>query len=161
MHVDSGCSASFLHTWKTQQSSTILALCVAARTSDGIWFEHRHFFLEWLVHSLLFMTFCNTLFAVYFCAATYFIDTSLMCVCIYALPPWRVLPSARCLRHTWGVRINDVMLWASFQVLLPSSFISISENVMFHLQRRNPSTPTNWRKTIWYIWLVKRWYTLI
>ena len=80
MHVDSGCSASFLHTWKTQQSSTILALCVAARTSDGIWFEHRHFFLEWLVHSLLFMTFCNTLFAVYFCIATYFIDTFLMCV---------------------------------------------------------------------------------
>ena len=38
MHVDSGCSASFLHTWKTQQSCTIIALCVAARTSEGIWF---------------------------------------------------------------------------------------------------------------------------
>ena len=25
-----------------------------------------------------------------------------VCVCVYILPPWRLLPSARCSRHTWG-----------------------------------------------------------
>ena len=84
-----------------------------------------------------------------------------MYVCFYTLPPWRPLPTARCLRHTWGVRINDAMLWVLFQVLLPSSFISVFENVIFHLQRRNSSTPTNWRETIWYIRVTKRWYILI
>ena len=74
-----------------------------------------------------------------------------VCVCVYTLPPWRLLPTARCLRHTWGVRINDVMLWVSFQVLLPSSFISISKNVIFHLERRNSRSPATGEKTIWYM----------
>ena len=74
-----------------------------------------------------------------------------VCVCVYTLPPWRLLPTARCLRHTWGVRINDVMLWVSFQVLLPSSFISISKNVIFHLERRNSRLPATGEKTIWYM----------
>ena len=53
-----------------------------------------------------------------------------VCVCVFsALPPWRFLPSARCLKHFWRVQINNVMLWVSSPVLLPSSFISISENV--------------------------------
>ena len=29
---------------------------------------------------------------------------------------------------------------------LPSSFISISESIIFHLQRRNSSSPNNWRE---------------
>ena len=56
------------------------------------------------------------------------------CVYAYTLPPWRLFPTAKYLRHTWGVRVNDVMLWVSFQVLLPSSFISISKYVIFHLR---------------------------
>ena len=61
------------------------------------------------------------------------------CVCmyVYTLPPWRLSPSARCMGHTWGVRINDVMLWVSVRVFLPSSFIFVYKNVIFHLQRRN------------------------
>ena len=72
-------------------------------------------------------------------------------VCIYTLPSWRFLPFARCLRHTSGVRINDVMLSLSFQVLLPNSFIPISKYVIFHLQRQNSSSLTNGEKTIWYM----------
>ena len=59
-----------------------------------------------------------------------------VCVCFYILPPWRLLPTARCPRQTWEVRINDLVLWIFMWVLLPSSFISVSENVKFHLQRR-------------------------
>ena len=46
-----------------------------------------------------------------------------VCVCVYTLPLWSLLPTARRLRHTWGIRINDAMLWVSFHVLLqvPSS----------------------------------------
>ena len=57
----------------------------------------------------------------------------------------------RCLGHTWGVRINDLAMWVSFQLLLPSSFISISENINIHLQRRDSSTPITGEKTILYI----------
>ena len=53
-----------------------------------------------------------------------------VCVCVYTLSLWRLPPCSRCLIHTWGVGINDVMLWVSFEVLLPSSFIFISENVI-------------------------------
>ena len=59
-----------------------------------------------------------------------------MFVCVYILPPWRLLPTARCPRHTWEVRINDLVLWIFIWVLLPISFISISENVIFYLQRQ-------------------------
>ena len=55
------------------------------------------------------------------------------------------------LRHIWGVRINDVMFWVSSRVFLPSSFISISKNVIFHLQRRNSSLRTAGEKTMWYM----------
>ena len=66
----------------------------------------------------------------YVCACVY------VCVCVYILPPWRLLPTARCPRHTWEVRINDLVLWIFIWVLLPISFISISENVIFYLQRQ-------------------------
>ena len=33
-----------------------------------------------------------------------------LCVCVYTLPPWRLLPTARRLWHTWGVRINNVIV---------------------------------------------------
>ena len=72
------------------------------------------------------------------------------CVCVFILfhRVWRLLPSARCLIHTWGARINYVMFWLSFQVFLPSSFISISKNVIFHLHRQNSSSLTTEEKTI-------------
>ena len=54
-----------------------------------------------------------------------------VCLCVYTLLPSRRLLSPRWLTETWGVRINDVMLWVSFQVFLPSSLISISENAIF------------------------------
>ena len=73
-------------------------------------------------------------------------------VCVDTLPPWILLLSVRCLRHTWGVRINDTMLWAPFQVFLPSSHIYISKSVIFYLQRQNFSSPTTGEKMIWYIW---------
>ena len=83
-----------------------------------------------------------------------------VCVCVYILPPWRLLPIAMCPRHTWEVWINDLLLWIFIWVLLPSSFISVSENVIFHLQRRNSSSPTNWRENDMIYWHCrKRWYT--
>ena len=69
-------------------------------------------------------------------------------VCIYTLSPWRLLISAGCLRHAWGVRINDSVLWVSFQVILPGFFIFISKNVIFNLQKQNTS--------LWYILLAKK-----
>ena len=69
-----------------------------------------------------------------------------VCVCVYILPLWRFLPTARCLRHVWEVRINDLVLWIFLWAFLPSPFISISESIIFHLQRRNFSQPKNWRE---------------
>ena len=66
------------------------------------------------------------------------------CVCVYFIPPWRLIPTGRCPRHAWEVRINDLVLWIFISVLLPSFFISISKSIIFHLQRRNSSPPKNW-----------------
>ena len=41
---------------------------------------------------------------------------------------------------------------------LPSSFISISESIIFHLQRRNSNPPKNWREFEMIYWnSAKRW----
>ena len=86
---------------------------------------------------------------------------SCVCVCNILLP-WSLLPTARCLRHTWEVRINDLVLWIFVWVLLPSSFIYVSQNVIFHLQGRNSSSPTNWRENNMINFEhMKRWYMLI
>ena len=58
-------------------------------------------------------------------------------VCVYTVPLWKLLPTAKRLWHAWGVQINNVMFWVLFQLLLPSSFISISKYVIFHLRRRH------------------------
>ena len=85
-----------------------------------------------------------------------------MAVCMYTLP--RILPSARCLIHAWRVRINDVMLWVLYAVPLPSSFISVSENVIFHLQRRKLQRWPTGEKTIWYVCAPRKddinWYRM-
>ena len=69
-----------------------------------------------------------------------------VCVCLYSSTCW-FLPAARRLWHTWEVRINDLLLWV-FWGLLPSSFISISESILFHLQRRKLQPPLTGEKTI-------------
>ena len=56
------------------------------------------------------------------------------------------LPAARRLWHTWEVRINHLLLWVLAECFLPSPFISISESIIFHLQRRNPSLLRNRRE---------------
>ena len=61
----------------------------------------------------------------------------------YILPPLRLLPSARFLRHTLGVRINDLVLWILIWVHRPSFIISVSKSIKFDLRRRNSSLPTN------------------
>ena len=66
-----------------------------------------------------------------------------VCVCVYFF-------------HLQDIRdkleeINDLVLWILIWVLLPSFLISVSENVVFHLQRQNVSSPTTRVKTTWYI----------
>ena len=56
-------------------------------------------------------------------------------VCVYCSTCW-FLPAARRLWHTWEVRIKDLLLWVLVGCFLPSSFISISESIIFDLQRR-------------------------
>ena len=65
-------------------------------------------------------------------------------VCVYSLPFWRLLRTVRQLWHTWGVRINKVMLWVLFLELLQSPFIAFYENVIFHLQRWKLQLTINW-----------------
>ena len=59
-----------------------------------------------------------------------------ICVWSYILPPWRIPLTARCPRHTLEVQINNLVFWIFTWVLLPSSFMALSENVKFHLQRQ-------------------------
>ena len=55
-----------------------------------------------------------------------------------------------------------VSIYLGAWVLLPSSLIFVSENVIFHLQKRNFSSPTNWRENdMIYFEYAKRWYILI
>ena len=64
--------------------------------------------------------------------------------------------SDTCLR----VRINDVKLWVVYAVPLPNFFISVSDNVIFHLPRRKLQWPRTGQKTnMIYIATAKRWYT--
>ena len=84
-----------------------------------------------------------------------------VCVCLYSSA---VKASPDCKISETYFRVMDQRCYVviSFQVLLLSSFISVSDNVTFHFQRQNSSTPTNWRETIWYmIRVTKRLYILI
>ena len=67
-----------------------------------------------------------------------------VCVCLYSSTCW-FLPAAQRLWHTWEVRINDLLLWV-FCYLLSGSFISISESILFHLQRRKLQPTAYWRE---------------
>ena len=54
------------------------------------------------------------------------------------------------------IGINDLVLWALIWVLLPSSFIFVSKNVIFHLQRPNSSSWQTVEKTTWYMATCKK-----
>ena len=73
-----------------------------------------------------------------------------VCVCVYILPPWRLFPSARCPRHTWGhgstILCCEYQLTALCQV--PSSpYLKMS---YFTSKDENSSRSISGEKTIWY-----------
>ena len=58
-----------------------------------------------------------------------------VCVCLYSSTV-EAFSVCKMSETYLKAQINDLMLWILIWVLLPSSFISVSENVIFHLQRR-------------------------
>ena len=70
-----------------------------------------------------------------------------MCMCVWG----SFITSATIYGTYLRVQINDLVLRVLCWVLLPSFFISVSKNVIFHLQRQNSSTLTTVEKTICYI----------
>ena len=73
-----------------------------------------------------------------------------VCVCVFML--FHLLASSGCTTSVIYVRgrINDLLLWALRWVLLPSPIISVSEPILFHLQRRKLQPAPDWRKNEWY-----------
>ena len=79
-----------------------------------------------------------------------------VCVCLYSSTCW-FLPAARHLRHTWEVRINDLLLW----VFLGAAAKFLHVYLRIYLIS-NSSQPLTGEKRIWYnVWNPsKRWYIL-
>ena len=71
-----------------------------------------------------------------------------VCVYLYSSACW-LLPIARRLWHTWGVRISDLLLWV-FLGASASSFMPVSKSIIFHLQRWKLQPTATGEKTIWY-----------
>ena len=88
-----------------------------------------------------------------------------VCVCVYVCVYSSTLKASSACKMSKTYlkgRINDLVLWILIWVLLPSSFISVSENVIFHLKWRNSNLSTTGEKRydIWYISnfrVTKRW----
>ena len=69
-----------------------------------------------------------------------------VCVCVFIVFHCkRFFCLQQCLGHTWGVSINNLVLWVLYQVLLPSSFISISKCHISY-PKMKLRQPTNWRE---------------
>ena len=68
------------------------------------------------------------------------------CVCVFML--FHLLVSSGCTTSVIYVRSSDQRSFvvSIFWVLLPSSFISISESILFHLQRRKLQPTAYWRE---------------
>ena len=68
-----------------------------------------------------------------------------VCVCVYALPPvgFFRLHDICDIREKFG---STIFCCEHFWVLLPGSFISISESILFHLQRRKLQPTAYWRE---------------
>ena len=69
-----------------------------------------------------------------------------VCVCVFML--FHLLVSSGCTTSVIYVRSSDQpsFVVSIFWVCLPSSFISISESILFHLQRRKPQPFSYWRE---------------
>ena len=68
-----------------------------------------------------------------------------VCVCVYTLPPVSFfrLHDFCDIREKFG---SMIFFCEYFYRLLPSSFISISESIIFHLQRRKLQPTAYWRE---------------
>ena len=81
------------------------------------------------------------------------------CVCVFIL--FHKLASSDCKTSVSYLRCSDQRSFVvSIARGMPNSFISISELMIFHLQRRNSSPPKNW-KTISYTGILRKdiyWY---
>ena len=73
------------------------------------------------------------------------------CVCVNTFPLWRLSSSERCLRRTWEVRTNDVILWVSFQVPLTSPS-SLFPKMSYFASKEKLQLTGNWRENdVWYM----------
>ena len=68
-----------------------------------------------------------------------------VCVCLYSST---VKASSVCkMSKTYlRVRINDLVFWILVDCVMPSSIIAVSENAIFHLQRRKLLPLSYWRE---------------
>ena len=68
-----------------------------------------------------------------------------VCVCLYSstVKAFSVCKMSETYLRAW---INDLVLWISVDSVMPSSIIAISENVIFHLQRRKLQPLYYWRE---------------
>ena len=91
------------------------------------------FFMEFLCKN-------DKLFTVFMCVCV------CVCVCVFML--FHLLVSSGCTTSVIYVRSSDQRSFvvSIFWVLLPSSFISISESILFHLQRRKLQPTAYWRE---------------
>ena len=85
--------------------------------------------------------------------------TWMVCVCVYILPPWRFLPSARCPRHTWGHRSTILCCEYQLTALCQVPSLPYLKMSYFTSKDENSSRSITGEKTIWYN--TKRWYLLI
>ena len=73
-----------------------------------------------------------------------------LCMCVYILPPWRLLPSARCPRHTLGHR--STILCCEYQMtalcqVRSSPYLKMS---YFTSKDENSNRSITGENTIWY-----------
>lgn len=77
-------------------------------------------------------------------------------VCAYVFHHKVLLLSKIISRTYFSVRVNDVTLWASAGIHPLISPISVSEFILFHLQRQYYGSPFNWKENdIWCVMLCK------
>ena len=93
--------------------------------------------IRWIPQEMLNRVVNNFNFPVCYCA---------LCVCVFML--FHLLVSSGCTASVIYVRSSDQRSFvvSIFWVLLPSSFISISESILFHLQRRKLQPSAYWRE---------------
>ena len=68
-----------------------------------------------------------------------------VCVCLYSSTV-KASPVCKMSKTYLKVRMNDLVLWIFVDCVMPSSIIAVSENVIFHLQRRKLQQLSYWRE---------------